>query len=221
VLGIRRVPGCSGAEVPIDESKRTSPQAVRVNAWSVSTLTNFAVHPLQNRATKERRHDSGRPTDSNSNLALCCRPPAHPSDERVSNCGSGTRGPVASPVQVVSDPMGLHNEDDETISPVATLKLRPLDTEHGAVTGFRDYRLNSTVDLSDLVSTRFTALKQVARRVAQCPHVSQPRNIPSGQPPATGGCPAFLGADHVLALKGNQPQLYKAVVETFAVERTK
>ena len=117
--------------------------------------------------------------------------------------------------------MGLHNEDDETISPVATLKLRPLDTEQGAVTGFRDYRLNSTVDLSDLVSTRFTALKQVARRVAQYLHVSQPRNIPSGQPPVAGGCPAFRGADHVLALKGNQPQLHKAVVETFDVERKK
>ena len=116
--------------------------------------------------------------------------------------------------------MGLHNEDDETISPVATLKLRPLDTEQGAVTGFRDYRLNSTVDLSDLVSTRFTALKQVARRVAQTCNVSQPRKSHRDSR-LFRGCPAFRGADHVLALKGNQPQLHKAVVETFDVERKK
>ena len=50
------------------------------------------------------------------------------------------------------------NEDNENISPVATLKVRPVDTDHGAVTGFRDYQLTSPVALTDLVSTEFTVL---------------------------------------------------------------
>ena len=44
------------------------------------------------------------------------------------------------------------NEDDATIGPVAALKLRPLDTDQGAVTGFRACRLHSVADLSDLLS---------------------------------------------------------------------
>ena len=51
------------------------------------------------------------------------------------------------------------NKNNENISPVATLKVRPVDTIHGAITGFRDYRLTSTVDLTDLVSTEYTVLK--------------------------------------------------------------
>ena len=50
------------------------------------------------------------------------------------------------------------NGDNETISPVATLKVRPIDTDHGAVTGFRDYQLTSGVALTDLISTEFTVL---------------------------------------------------------------
>ena len=50
------------------------------------------------------------------------------------------------------------NGDNETISPVATLKVRPVDTHHGAITGFRDYQLASPVNLTDLVSTEFTVL---------------------------------------------------------------
>ena len=50
------------------------------------------------------------------------------------------------------------NEDNENISPVAMLKVRPVDTDHGAVTGFLDYQLSSQVDLTDLISTEFTVL---------------------------------------------------------------
>ena len=50
------------------------------------------------------------------------------------------------------------NEDNENISPVATLKVRPVDTNHGAITGFRDYQLTSGVALTDLISTEFTVL---------------------------------------------------------------
>ena len=51
------------------------------------------------------------------------------------------------------------NGDDEIISPVATLKVRPVDTVHGAITGFRDAQLASPVVRTDLVSTEYTVLK--------------------------------------------------------------
>ena len=51
------------------------------------------------------------------------------------------------------------NDDDEIISPVTTLKVRPVDTVHGAIAGFRDYKLTSGVALTDLVSTEYTVLK--------------------------------------------------------------
>ena len=51
------------------------------------------------------------------------------------------------------------NGGDEVISPVTTLKVRPVDTVHGAITGFRDYKLTSGVALTDLVSTEYTVLK--------------------------------------------------------------
>ena len=51
------------------------------------------------------------------------------------------------------------NEDDEVVSPVATLKVRPVDTAHGAVTGFIDYKQGATTNLSNLVSAEFTLLK--------------------------------------------------------------
>ena len=50
------------------------------------------------------------------------------------------------------------NKNNENISPVATLKVRPVDTHHGAITNFRDYQLASAVTLTDLVSTEFTVL---------------------------------------------------------------
>ena len=54
------------------------------------------MHPLQNRGTKEQRHDSRRQTDSNSNLALQCHPLGTDHHEMVSNCvrgfGSQCRG---------------------------------------------------------------------------------------------------------------------------------
>lgn len=48
------------------------------------------------------------------------------------------------------------NDDDEVISPIATLKVRPLNTAYGAVIGFQDYQLTSPVDLDDLTITEFT-----------------------------------------------------------------
>ena len=51
------------------------------------------------------------------------------------------------------------NGDNEIISPVATLKVRPVDTDQGTITGFRDYQLASAVALTDLVSTAYTVLK--------------------------------------------------------------
>jgi hypothetical protein len=59
------------------------------------------------------------------------------------------------------------NDDDEVISPVAKLKVRPKDTHRGAVTDFKDYRApdadgNGTRDpyaLDDLTTTAFTVLK--------------------------------------------------------------
>lgn len=57
------------------------------------------MHPLQNRGTKEQRHDSRRQTDSNSNLALQCHPLGTDHHEMVSNCvrgfGSQCRAPAA------------------------------------------------------------------------------------------------------------------------------
>ena len=50
------------------------------------------------------------------------------------------------------------NGDGEIISPVAALKVRPVDTAHGAVASFRDYQLATPVDLTNLVSTEFTVL---------------------------------------------------------------
>ena len=46
-----------------------------------------------------------------------------------------------------------------TSSRAAVLKVRPVDTARGAVTGFRDYRLASTVALTNLVSTAYTVLR--------------------------------------------------------------
>ena len=50
------------------------------------------------------------------------------------------------------------NGDGEVVSPVAALKVRPVDTDRGAVAGFLDYQLASLVDLTNLVSTEFTVL---------------------------------------------------------------
>ena len=55
------------------------------------------------------------------------------------------------------------NEEDEVVSPVATLKALMVNTCHGVITGFRDCLLTSAVDLTNLVSAEFTVLKQVAR----------------------------------------------------------
>ena len=51
------------------------------------------------------------------------------------------------------------NDDDEVISPTVTLEVRPRDTDQGPTTGFEDYKLSGTVDLSDLITTEFTILK--------------------------------------------------------------
>ncbi len=59
------------------------------------------------------------------------------------------------------------NDDDEVISPVAKLKIRPKDTDRGAVTGFKDYmspdttgdQIADAVNLNDLTTTEFTVLK--------------------------------------------------------------
>ena len=51
------------------------------------------------------------------------------------------------------------NGDSRGISPAAALKVCPVDTTRGAVTGFRDCQPTSTVDLTDLVSIVYTVLK--------------------------------------------------------------
>ncbi len=50
------------------------------------------------------------------------------------------------------------NDLDEVISPVATLKVRSIDTFHGPVTGFQDYLLTAPVNLDDLTTVQFTVL---------------------------------------------------------------
>ena len=50
------------------------------------------------------------------------------------------------------------NDLDEVISPAATLKVRPIDTFHGPVTGFQDYLLTAPVNLDDLTTVQFTVL---------------------------------------------------------------
>ena len=45
------------------------------------------------------------------------------------------------------------------ISPAAALKVWPVDSVQGAVTGFRDHKLTATVDPTDLVSIVYTVLK--------------------------------------------------------------
>ncbi len=50
------------------------------------------------------------------------------------------------------------NDDDEVISPVVTLKVRPKDTVRGATTSFIDYKTADTA-LTDLITTEFTVLK--------------------------------------------------------------
>ena len=47
----------------------------------------------------------------------------------------------------------------EVVGPVATLKMRPVDTAHGTVNGLYGHKQLSMADLSDLVSTEFTVLK--------------------------------------------------------------
>ena len=51
------------------------------------------------------------------------------------------------------------NEADEVVSPGATLKVRPVDTDHGAVNNFYACKQPVMSELSDLVSTGFTVLK--------------------------------------------------------------
>ena len=55
-------------------------------------------------------------------------------------------------------PGSVHG-DDEVVGSVAALKVRPVDTAHGAVTGFIDYKQATTTNLSNLVSTEFTVLE--------------------------------------------------------------
>ena len=51
------------------------------------------------------------------------------------------------------------NDDDEVISPIATLKVRPVDTDRGDVaTGFVDYKTTG-VAVNGLVTTQFTVIK--------------------------------------------------------------
>ena len=52
------------------------------------------------------------------------------------------------------------NDDDEVISPTVTLKVRPKDTDRGAVTGFIDYKLTAALtDAINITTTEFTVLK--------------------------------------------------------------
>ena len=51
------------------------------------------------------------------------------------------------------------NEDDEVISPIATLEIRPIDTAHGDVADFQDYKLGAAVAVTSLVTTQFTVEK--------------------------------------------------------------
>jgi hypothetical protein len=51
------------------------------------------------------------------------------------------------------------NDDDEVISPVAKLKVRPKDTARGDVTGFLDYKVTTAADIDGLTTTEFTVLK--------------------------------------------------------------
>ena len=50
------------------------------------------------------------------------------------------------------------NEDDEVISPIATLEIRPIDTERGTVATFTDY-LNAEGSQDSVVTTQFTVIK--------------------------------------------------------------
>ena len=50
------------------------------------------------------------------------------------------------------------NDDDEVISPVVKLKVRPKDTVRGAIDGFADYRNDATA-LTGLTTTEFTVIK--------------------------------------------------------------
>lgn len=51
------------------------------------------------------------------------------------------------------------NEDDEVISPIATLEVRPVDTDHGDLTDFQDYQLAAAGTVTGLVTTQFTVDK--------------------------------------------------------------
>ena len=51
------------------------------------------------------------------------------------------------------------NDDDEVISPVVKLKVRPKDTARGDVTGFLDYKVTTAADIDGLTTTEFTVLK--------------------------------------------------------------
>ncbi|MCY3659723.1 MAG: hypothetical protein OXG36_12000 [Caldilineaceae bacterium] len=51
------------------------------------------------------------------------------------------------------------NDNDEVISPVVKLKVRPKDTARGDVTGFLDYKVTTAADVDGLTTTEFTVLK--------------------------------------------------------------
>ena len=51
------------------------------------------------------------------------------------------------------------NDNDEVISPVVKLKVRPKDTARGDVAGFLDYKVTTAADIDGLTTTEFTVLK--------------------------------------------------------------
>ncbi|MCY4519719.1 MAG: hypothetical protein OXC13_02960 [Caldilineaceae bacterium] len=51
------------------------------------------------------------------------------------------------------------NDDDEVISPVVKLKVRPKDTARGDITNFQDYKVTAGAEIDSLTTTEFTVLK--------------------------------------------------------------
>ena len=51
------------------------------------------------------------------------------------------------------------NDDDEVISPVVKIQVRPRDTARAPLTNFRDYKVTEDTNLADLTTTEFTVLK--------------------------------------------------------------
>ena len=51
------------------------------------------------------------------------------------------------------------NEDDEVISPIATLEISPIDTARGDIAAFQDYQLAAAGAVTGLVTTQFTVEK--------------------------------------------------------------